>query len=170
MTFLDLLTLRDVFIAGTGLVIASLIRIYYDAYMEKRKLKRFTQSLTVYNCLIEENKDGIMIITDDNEIIYANEEMLHQLHTERKHLSASYLEKITLTYENTRQTLLQTIHNRTHIPQANLALSNTQNPAISLSINKMPTDGRIHWNIVVLRDMESMCELRDRTIDLLGAA
>jgi len=41
MEFLNLFSLKDVFLAATGLMLVSMLRIYYDSYVDRKKSKTF---------------------------------------------------------------------------------------------------------------------------------
>jgi transcriptional regulator with PAS, ATPase and Fis domain len=174
MEYLDLFSLKDVFIAATGLIIASIMRIYYDSYIEKKKIKRFSRSLTVYNSLVEDNKDGLLIISNNNEVIYSNNEATKILNTNRTNLDTIHLSGIGIEYENNsnNQSLLETIYSKNYIANANIMVKGSKKLPVSLSINKVSTSSQddYHWYAVVLRDMTSICELRDGTRDLLASA
>ena len=174
MAYLDLFTLGDVFITGTGVVVVSLMRIYYDSYMEKKKLKQFSKSLTVYNSVIEESQDGLLILSDNHEIIYSNNEAVKILHIDKQNLNSSYLNTIDIKSENDEQSqsLLKTIYSKSHIPHADMTLKGSEKRPVSLSINKVNAseENDYHWYVVTLHDLTSISELREASKDLLASA
>ena len=169
MNFLDRFSLEDVAIVFIGLVIVSIIRIWFDSHVNRKKAKQFGSSLGIYNSLLDSNKEGLLIIADDNNVIYTNNEAADILNTEVNSMEADYLS--TVLIENidsqSKENLLSIIYSQTHIPNAQLSDS----MAISISINKIKpyTQSDDIWYIVIIQNMTSINELRDGARNLLDA-
>ncbi len=163
MNFLDLFSLKDVFIAASGLMVVSIARIYYDSYVEKKKIKNFGASLGIYNSLIEDNKEGLLIVSEHDKIISINKEAAHILHTTTESIDRDYLEKVRVvnTYNSTDESLLEIIHAKDYI--ANASIDNFNHLPISISINKVNISPQSYnyWYVVIIRDMSSINNLRN---------
>ena len=170
MNFLDLFSLNDVFLAATGLMLVSILRIYYDSYVEKKKVKRFGSSLEIYNSLIEDSREGLLIISDNNEIIFANTEATNILRTNTEKLDSSYLDTLRIENEDNgkNESLFEMLHTKNYIANAYL-INNSHKLPISISINKVNTSPNAYnyWSIVILRDMTSINDLREGARGLL---
>ncbi len=170
MEFLDLFSLKDVFIAATGLMFVSILRIYYDSFIEKKKVARFGNSLGIYNSLIEDSKEGLLIVSDNEKVIFVNTEAANILNTNIGKLNSTYLDSIRIEgeYTNKNESLLEIIHTKNYISNAYLT-DNSHTLPISISINKVNISPQSHnyWYIVVLRDMTSINDLREGARGLL---
>jgi len=171
MEFLNIFTLKDVFIAGTGLVLVSMLRIYYDSYVERKKMKNFSQSLTIYNSLVEESRDGLLIISEDNNVIFANDEVANILNTPVGNFDSKDLYAIDIANEEngTTRSLLETIQSESYMENAYLVNGLNSLP-ISMSVNKVSvsSDAQNYWYIGILRDMTNINDLREGTRELLA--
>ena len=172
MEFLDIFSLKDVFIAAAGLMLVSMLRIYYDSYVEKKKVRNFGNSLGIYNSLIDDSEEGLLIVSDDNEIVFVNREAAEMLNTNKEKIDSSYFESIRIENEDngTNESLLEAIQASKHIANAYLLNDSSKLP-ISVSINKVYTSSQAYnyWNVVILRDMTSINELREGVRGLLEA-
>ena len=172
MNFLDKFSLEDVAIVFIGLVIVSIVRIWFDSHVNRKKAKQFSSSLGIYNNLLDSSKEGLLIIADDNNVIYTNPEAANILNTEVNGLEADYLStvKIENSDNQTKENLLSIIHSQTHIPNAQL-MHLSDSMAISISINKIKpyTESDDIWYIVIIQNMTSINELRDGARNLLDA-
>ncbi len=170
MEFLDLFSLKDVFIAATGLMFVSIMRIYYDSYIEKKKVARFGNSLGIYNSLIEDSKEGLLIVSDNEKVIFVNTEAANILNTNIGKLNSTYLDSIRIEgeYTNKNESLLEIIHTKNYISNAHI-IDNSRTLPISISINKVNISPQSHnyWYIVILRDMTSINDLREGAQGLL---
>ena len=72
MGFLEQFTLYDVFMVSLGLVIATLGRIYYDSYKERKKLKVLSEKVKIYNQSINAYDEGVLILSKDNDVLFVN--------------------------------------------------------------------------------------------------
>ena len=104
MDFLTLFTLKDVFLVSVGLMVAIIFRIYYDMYNEKNKVKYFAQSLELYNSLMDEKQEGILVLNKYYEPISVNNEALVLLKIDIQNINQNFLEKmiINTTEKNER--------------------------------------------------------------------
>lgn len=169
MEFLDRFSLEDVVIVFIGLLIVSIFRIYYDSYVSRKKASRFGSSLSIYNNLLSNTKEGLLIIGSDDQVIYINTEAADILNTKEYGVDANFLSTVTIenTDTHTKESLLDIIHTQSHIPNASIMHILDPMP-ISISINTI-THNFDKWNVVILQDMTSVQELREGVTSLLDA-
>ena len=172
MEFLDKFSLEDVVIVFIGLLLVSIVRIWYDSYVNKKKANQFGNSLGIYNSLLDDKKEGLLIVSDDNYVIYNNNEASDILNARDHEMGAAYLS--TVIIENSDRTskdkLLDIIQTHTHIPNAHIMHLSDSMP-ISISINKIKPYSHANdvWYVIVLQNMTNMNELRDGAENLLAA-
>jgi len=167
MEFLELFSLKDVAIVLTGLIIASIVRIYYDSHVTEKKAKQFGNSLGIYNNLLDETREGLFILSNDKQIIFSNSESRNILNIKEHTIDKEYLETLMI---GEQENLLNIIYTKTYLPNAYI-VDNQNTKAISISINKMQPNKYTAqvWYIVILQDMTQMSELRDGAQTLLAA-
>ena len=168
MNFLDNFTLEDVATVFIGLLIVSIVRIWYESYVNKKKATQFGSSLGLYNSLLEDTKEGLLIITDTDNIIYVNDEAADVLHTQKNRIDKVFLSTFTIENvdRNSQDTLLNIIHTQSY-----LSTAYTKSSPVSISINKvLPNENSHAWYVVILQNITHIEELRDGAKDLLQAA
>jgi len=173
MEFLDRFSLEDVVIVFIGLLVVSIFRIYYDSYVSRKKAIRFGNSLGIYNNLLNNTKEGLLVISANNKVIYINTEAADILNIKPYGVDADYLSTVTIENLDThsKENLLDIIHTQDHIPNASIMHLLDPMP-ISISINTVTTpDSHTNdsWYIVVLQNMTSVNELREGVTNLLDA-
>ena len=173
MEFLDRFSLEDVVIVFIGLLIVSIFRIYYDSYVSRKKATRFGSSLGIYNNLLSNTKEGLLIIAANDQVIYINTEAQDILNTKTYAVDVDYLNTVTIenTDTHTKENLLDIIHTQSHMPNASI-MHNLDPMAISISINtiNIPNSHTEDiWYVVILQDMTSILELREGVTSLLDA-
>ncbi|MFC2073274.1 PAS domain-containing protein [Campylobacterota bacterium] len=171
MEFLDIFSLTDVFIAATGLMFVSILRIYYDSYIEKKKVKRFGNSLELYNSTVEHAEEGLLIISHSNEIIFVNTEATNILNTNKKNLDLNYLNSIRIENDDTHinENFMEMIHTKNHIVHAHVVINSHKLP-IMATINKVNlySHENNYCYVVIIRDMTLMNNLREKAESLLS--
>lgn len=171
MDFLDIFSLSDVFIAATGLMFVSILRIYYDSYVEKKKVKRFGSSLELYNTTVEHTEEGLLIISSNDQVIFVNAEAEKILNTNTHRLDVGYLNEITIENHDTnaKESFLEMVHTKNHIVHADI-ITNAHKLPIIATINKVNVSSHSndYWYIVILRDMTLMNDLREKAQNLLS--
>jgi len=169
MEFLNLFSLKDVAIVFTGLVIVSIIRIYYDSYVNGQKAKRFGNSLGIYNTLLNTQKEGLLIIAED-KLLFSNAEAAEILHTKVHKLDINYLRTLQIEYDYTKgkYTFLDSIKTLNYNADTNIIHDSDTLP-VSISVNKFVpySSTNILWYIVILQDMTSVRELQEGAESLL---
>ncbi len=172
MNFLDKFSLEDVAIVFIGLIIVSIIRIWFDSYVNRKKAKQFGSSLGIYNSLLDDTKEGLFIISNDNHVVYSNNEAADILNTKMHKMEADFLS--TILIENSERTgqknLIDIIKTESYVPNAYIMHIGDFMP-ISISVNKIQpyTQSEDTWYIVILQNMTSINELRDGARNLLNA-
>ena len=172
MDFLDRFSLEDVAIVFIGLLIVSIFRIYYDSYVSRKKATRFGSSLGIYNNLLSDTKEGLLIVAANNEVIYINTEAADILNTKTYGVDADYLSTVTIENSDThsKENILDIMRTQNHIPNA--SIMHLLDPmAISISINTINPYSHTNdtWYIVILQNMTSINELREGVKSLLDA-
>lgn len=161
MEFLELFSLKDVAIVLTGLIIASIVRIYYDSLVTEKKAKQFGSSLGIYNSVIEDTREGLFIFSN-NEVIYSNTEAADILNTKVHNINKEYLESTMIGLEDKDESmsLLDIIQTKSYVTNAHTA-HGLEPMAISISINNFTHDSDGKMRVVVLQDMTNINELRE---------
>lgn len=171
MEFLSLFSLKDVFFAGTGLVLVSMLRIYYDSYVDRKKVKHFSTSLSMYNSLFEESRDGLLILSEHNKIIFVNKEAADILKINIKKPDSKSLFVIDVENEENRKSksFLDFIHTDGFMANGYL-VNNANKLPIYISVNKVNILPEVdeYYCVVHLRDMTNINKLREGTMDLLS--
>ena len=172
MEFLDRFSLEDVAIVFIGLIIVSIVRIWFEAYVNRKKATRFGSSLGIYNNLLDDAKEGLFILSDAGQIVFSNIESTHILNMKTNTMNKDYLETLMIgdSHSSEQQNLLDIIYNKTYLPNAYI-VDDLNRKAISISINTLKPNKYMAqvWYIVILQDMTQMSELRDGAETLLAA-
>ena len=166
MDFLSRFTLYDVFLVAIGLVLASLIRIYYDSYKEKVRLKRLDRMIKVYNDSMDIYEEGVLVLSNKDDVIFANKEALRIFAAKHTELTAEYLrKKVNIRLKNSLDTddFFNIIHTRRNIPHVDILTGNTFTP-VSMNTNIFPIEfGQNEaWQIVILQDIAYKLNLQER--------
>jgi len=172
MEFLDRFSLEDVAIVFIGLLIVSIIRIWFEAHINKKKATRFGSSLGIYNNLLDDTKEGLFILSDEGEIIFANSEAKNILNTKAQNIDKAYLKTLEIgdKHSSKKENLFNIIYTKTYLPHAYI-VNDRQEKAISISVNTLQPNKYMGqtWYIVILQDMTQLNELRDGAQTLLAA-
>jgi len=172
MDFLNQFTLNDVFLVATGLLLASLIRIFYDSYKEKKRLDKFDRMLTVYNDSMDTYEEGVLIISDEDEVIFANKEAARIFAVKHTDVTMEYLREevsIRLNGAASEDAFIDIIRKRNNIPHANILVGSSSIP-VSINTNKfhMHFESNHSWRIVILQDIASKLQVQER-MDSVGS-
>jgi len=118
MDFLSKFSLVDVAIVFIGLVIVSIVRIWYDSYVNNKKAMQFGNSLGIYNSLLDETKEGLLIITQNDDVVFTNTEAADILHTRTHSINKDFLQTVQIEDEvkSSKDSLLECIHTQTYMP------------------------------------------------------
>jgi len=164
--FLNQFTLYDVFLVALGLVLASIIRIFYDSYKEKKRLEKLGHMIKVYNKSMDAYEEGILILSDKNEVVFANKEALRIFAVERTALDAEYLEgfvRVRLNGASDEVPFLDMIQLRKNIPHAYITSGDSTTPvSINTNIFRMHLDHDNAWRIVIIQDIADKLKLEER--------
>ncbi len=165
MDLLNKFTLYDIFLVATGLVLASLIRIFYDSYKEKRRLKKLGQVIKVYNESMDVYEEGVLIIADDNEVIFVNKEASRIFAAKNRKINTEYLSSVRVRLGNSLDddSFLDIIKKRKNIPHGYVISGNSIVP-VSINTNKfhMHFNCNDSWRIVILQDIAYKLKLQER--------
>jgi len=166
MHFLNQFTLYDVFLVAVGLVLASVIRIFYDSYKERVRLKKLGRMVKVYNDSMDIYEEGVLIISDKKEVIFANKEAARIFALKSGDVTMEYLKEkvsIRLSGASEEDEFMDIVHKRRNIPQAHIIAGNSSIP-VSINTNKfhMQFDHNDSWRIIILQDIASKLRLQER--------
>ena len=170
MDFLELFTLKDVFIAASGLMIASIIRIYYASYVEKKKVSNFAHSLTIYNTLHENAKAGLIILSADEHVLFVNQEAGNILNTPIDTVDNTFLSNISLCdeYSDSKENFIKKIQVQEEINNVYIEINTIKIP-LSIEVNQSDSYSSSYdfVYIISLRDMTGMNKLKEEVAKLL---
>ncbi len=168
MGFLSRFTLYDVFLVALGLVIASIIRIFYDSYKERKRLEELDALVSVYNESMDTYNEGVIIISDNHEIIFSNKEIRRILRIGEDELNVEYLrEKVFfLVQNNTRKVhFFDGLKEHDALPNAEIIIG-AHNLAIAANSHifetKSVTKNPMLWRIITLRDISGQVRLQKK--------
>ena len=168
MEFLSRFTLYDVFLVALGLVIASIIRIFYDSYKERKRLEELDALVSVYNESMDTYNEGVIIISDNHEIIFSNKEIRRILRIGEDELNVEYLrEKVFfLVQNNTRKVhFFDGLKEHDALPNAEIIIG-AHNLAIAANSHifetKSVTKNPMLWRIITLRDISGQVRLQKK--------
>lgn len=171
MNFLNRFTLYDVFLVGVGLVLASLIRIFYDSYKEKQRLKKLGRMVKVYNESMDIYEEGVLIISDKEEVIFANKEAARIFALKENTVTMAHLKKVGIRLSGSfeEEDFIEIVQKRRNIPQAHIISGNSSVP-VSINTNKfhMQFNHNDSWRIIILQDIASKLKLQER-IDAISS-
>jgi EAL domain-containing protein (putative c-di-GMP-specific phosphodiesterase class I)/GGDEF domain-containing protein len=166
MAFLNSITLNDMFLVAIGLALASFIRILYDSYRGRMRLKKMDKMVKVYSESMDVYEEGILIISDKDEVVFSNKEASRVLVTKNAEVTTAYLKKkvsIRLSGAIKEENFWDTIQKRKNIPHAYIVVENASVP-VSVNTNKfhMGFSQDVSWRIVILQDITSNLKLQEQ--------
>ena len=171
MGFLDLFSLTDVAIVFTGLVIVSIIRIYYDSHVNRQKAERFGSSLGIYNSLLDGTKEGLLIIAE-GEVVFSNTEAADILNVKPQQMEKEYLSTLNVgdEYSKKEENFLDAIQHKEYMPSAYIT-DGSKAISLSISVNKVKpySHNEKTWYVIILQNMQNVNELREGAESLLAA-
>jgi EAL domain-containing protein (putative c-di-GMP-specific phosphodiesterase class I) len=172
MTFLNEFSLYDVFLVAVGLVLASLVRIFYDSFKEKKRIKKLGQMIKVYNESMDVYEEGVLIISDNNEVIFSNKEASRIFSSKNTEVTMEHLKnKVSIRMNGAihEESFVETINRRRNIPHAYIVVGNSSVP-VSMNTNKfhMHFNHDDSWRIIILQDIASKLKLQER-LDSIGS-
>ncbi len=159
-------TLYDVFLVGVGLVLASLVRIFYDSYKEKKRLRKLGRMVKVYNDSMDIYEEGVLIISGKEEVIFANKEAARIFGLKKGSVTMEYLkEKVSIRLGGSfeEDEFIDIIQKRRNIPHAYILVGNASVP-VSINTNKfhMQFSHNNSWRIIILQDIANKLKLQER--------
>jgi len=168
MGFLEQFTLYDVFLVALGLVIASIVRIFYDSYQERKRLEELDELVTIYNESMNAYDEGVLIISDKDEIIFSNIEGRRILKVDSDTLDLAYLKsvvKISLQDSTKEYPFLSIIEEKKKIANARIIIENHALP-VSLQSNTfhIGADSSKNglWRIITMQDISGKIKLQEK--------
>jgi len=166
MHFLQQFTLFDVFMVGLGLVIATLLRIYYDSYKERKYLQELDNKVRVYNQSIDAYEEGVLILSQDNEVLFANKEFGDFFGVEDHEITRDFLSRIKLVYINNpakEMNFLDAVDRRKYISDVKVAgMVHAAPLKISSNLFRGNEDPDTYWHVIVMNDLSEYYRLQQQ--------
>jgi EAL domain-containing protein (putative c-di-GMP-specific phosphodiesterase class I)/GGDEF domain-containing protein len=168
MDFLNQFSLYDIFLVAFALIVASIIRIIYDTQKAKRKFKALNELVSVYNVSMNTSDNAIIIISEHDEIIFANKEAHRLLQTSTDTLSTSYLNtevKIHLPNTVTEHHFLHMIEEKKSISNAQIVINKISlNISATIHFFKLPSENTSvgFWRILTIKDRKHDIQLQKK--------
>ena len=164
MHFLQQFSLYDVFLVSLGLVIASLVRIYYDSRQERKKLEELDNKVRVYNQSIDAYEEGILILTHDDEVLFVNKEFADFFGVGEDEISKKFLEESQLTFINNPSkhvNFLDAVDRRKYISDVRISkLRHVAPVKISSNLFRGDNDSDTFWRVIVISDLSEYYRLQ----------
>ncbi|NKQ40392.1 MAG: GGDEF domain-containing protein [Sulfurovum sp.] len=168
MGFFEQFSLYDVFLVAIGLVTASIVRIFYDSYKEKKKLDELDELVAVYTESMNSYEEGLLIVSEDNEIVFSNKEAHRIVQSSDKNLDVQYLAnnvQIRLQDSSKEERFLAAVERVPAITNAQLIIG-THTLPVSINSNKfyIKTDTlkNSFWHVIVMQDISAKIELQKK--------
>ena len=168
MEFLSRFTLYDVFLVAIGLMTACIIRIFYDSHKKRKILEELDALVSVYNESMNAYSEGVMIISDSQEVLFANKEIRRILRITKDELSMEHLrEKVLLRTQNSIKEVkfFDALKENDALPNVEIMIG-TYTLAVAASSHifetKSATEKSILWRIITLRDISGQIKLQKK--------
>ena len=168
MGFLEQFTLYDVFLVAVGLVTASIVRIFYDSYKERKRLEELDELVSVYNESMNAYEEGVMIISDQDEIIFSNKEGRRIMKADSDTLTVDYLKsavKIRLQDSTKESHFLSTVEEEKNISSAQIIIDNHSLPiAVHSNTFSITSNNERNglWRIIIMQDITGKIKLQEK--------
>jgi len=168
MGFLEQFTLYDVFLVAVGLVTASIVRIFYDSYKERKRLEELDELVSVYNESMNAYEEGVMIISDQDEIIFSNKEGRRILKADSDTLTVDYLKsavKIRLQDSTKESHFLSTVEEEKNISSAQIIIDKHSLPiAVHSNTFSITSNNERNglWRIIIMQDITGKIKLQEK--------
>ncbi len=165
MGFLQQFTLYDVFMVALGLVIATLTRIYYDSYQERKKIKALNEKVRIYNQSINAYDEGVLVLSRDNDVLFVNKGFGDYFGKSEEEITEEFLQNLRVSQiESPGKTydFLDMIERFKSI--SDIQLPGKEKPVpVKISSNLFRGEGEDsndYWRIVVIHDLSEYYRLQ----------
>jgi len=165
MGFWEQFTLYDVFMVALGLVIATLVRIYYDSYQERKKIKVLSEKVKIYNQSINAYDEGVLVLSREGDILFVNKGFGDYFGKDQEEITKDFLKDLRVSQiESPGKTydFLDMIERFKSI--SDIQLPGRQKPVpVKISSNLFHGDGEDsneYWRIVVIHDLSEYYRLQ----------
>ena len=166
MQFINSFSLYDVFLVAAGIVTATLLRVLYDTYQDRKKIDELDKVINVYNESMDTYEEGILILSSDDQIIYINKEASRILGIKSNGLTIDILKKsisVKIPGSDNISSLYDKIKEKSNIPHADI-ISGPLKVPVSINLNKfnLSLESSDRWIIVVLQDIKNKLKLQEK--------
>jgi len=171
MDMLSMFTLEDVFLTAIGLVTISIMRIYYDSHIERKKIKRLCGLIDVHNHIDEDEKEGVLVISNNDKVISADSGVAHIFGVASEDIDIEYLNaiRVKLDSSNKESSFMDVVKNEKHMLSAKI-LNSGKKLSVSLNLNRVysPSVSDDSWCVIVIKNLSNTSELHKAADDLMS--
>ena len=157
-------SLMDIFLTGLVLIIAILLRAYYNSRKDRKRIEELDNKVNIYNKSIDAYEEGVLILSQDNEVLFANKEFGEFIGAEDHKITKDFLSRIKLAYINnpTREiTFLDAVDRRKHISDVKVAGMIDAAPLkISSNLLRRDDNSDTYWRVIVVNDLSEYYRLQ----------
>jgi len=162
----QLITPYVVFLTGTVLIVLTIINIYYRSRKEHQRLKELSNKVKVYNESIEAYEEGVLILSQTDEVLFVNQEFADYFGVKDKEITTTFLRDLKLVnINNPTDTIpfLEAVAKRKYI--TDVQVPGMLHPApvkISSNLFQDPSDSNAHWRVIVMHDLSEYYRLQQQ--------
>jgi EAL domain-containing protein (putative c-di-GMP-specific phosphodiesterase class I)/GGDEF domain-containing protein len=146
-----------------GLIIATLGRIYYDSYKERKKIEALNEKIKVYNQSINAYDEGVLILSQNNDVLFVNKEFGDFFGKSEKEITPDFLRSLKIAQIDNPNKLfdfLDIIDRRKYITDVRLPGNHHPVPVKITSNLFRGDDDATYWRIVVIHDQSEYYRLQ----------
>lgn len=155
-----------VFLTGIILILLTILNIYYRSRKEHQRLKELSNKVKVYNESIEAYEEGVLILSQHNEVLFVNQEFADYFGVKDSQISTSFLSDLKLvSINNPTDTIgfLDAVDRRKYI--TDVQVPGMLHPApvkISSNLFRDPSDSNAYWRVIVMHDLSEYYRLQQQ--------
>jgi len=154
----------SVFLLGIILILISLFRIYFRSRKEHKRLQEMSNKVKVYNESIEAYEEGVLILSQHNEVLFVNQEFGDYFGISDHEVTREFLEDVKLvSLLNPSESIgfLDAVDRRKYIND--VQVPGMLHPApvkISSNLFQDPGDNSAYWRVIVMHDLSEYYRLQ----------
>jgi len=155
-----------VFLTGIILILITIINIYVRSRKEHKKLQELSNKVKVYNESIEAYEEGVLILSQENEVLFVNQEFADYFGVKDKEVTKRFLSELKLvSINNPADTIrfLEAVDRRKYI--TDVQVPGMLHPApvkISSNLFRDPGDPNAYWRVIVMHDLSEYYRLQQQ--------
>jgi len=164
MSLMDSLTPYHVFVAGTVLLLAIMIRTYLKSRKEYELLQDLSSKVEVYNRSIDAYEEGVLILSHNNDVLFVNQEFGDYFEISEKEISKKFLNNLTLVNINDpskRYNFLDAVDRKKYISDVTIPQMPHKAPIkISSNLFRSSEEDETYWRVIVMHDLSEYYRLQ----------